>query len=210
MKILLVDDHALFRAGLTQVLRQLDNNASVIEAGNCEETLAAVKAHPDLSLILLDLHMPDGNGLTVLDIVTREKPGVVVVVLSASENRLEMQQALKKGALGFIPKTVTPEVMVSALRLVLAGGIYVPPQMIEETSGAGDVPGCLPDLTPRQLEVLARAIEGKPYKTIARELGLAEPTVKTHLIAAFRALGVSNRMQAARKVQELKLRLPAV
>jgi DNA-binding NarL/FixJ family response regulator len=209
MKILLADDHALFRAGAVHVLRQLDTHVEIIETGNCEETLAAVNANPDLSLILLDLYMPDGDGLNTLDAVRLRHAGIPIVVLSGSEKHHVMQSALKKGAVGFIPKTVTPAVMLSALQLVLAGGVYIPPQMFKEieatTNGAGETSL---DLTPRQLEVLARAIEGKPYKVISRELGLAESTIKTHLLAAFRALGVSNRMQAARKVQELKLKLP--
>ncbi len=209
MKILLADDHALFRAGLIHVLRQLDENVEVIEAGNCAQMLAAVEAYADLSLVLLDLRMPDSHGFSALDAVKLRHPGLVIVVLSASESREEMRDALKKGALGFIPKAVTPAVMVSALRLVLAGGVYVPSQMVSDTVDVNDSKGkSALELSPRQLEVLAWAIEGKPYKEIARELGIAEPTVKTHLIAAFRALGVSNRMQAARKVQELKLRLP--
>jgi len=210
VKILLVDDHALFRAGLVHVLRQLDSDAQIIEAGNCAQALAAAATNTDLSLVLLDLHMPDGNGLVTLDTLKERYPGLVMVVLSASESRQDMQNAIKKGALGFIPKSETPEVMLSALRLVIAGGVYVPPQLIDRKPDQQNPQDdkASPNLTPRQLQVLALAIDGKPYKIIARELGLAEPTVKTHLIAAFRALGVSNRMQAARKVQELKLQFP--
>ena len=209
MKILLADDHILFRAGVVHVLRQLDAQVEILETGTCGETLAAIKANPDLSLVLLDLHMPDGNGLKALDAIKSHHVGIPIVVLSGVENRQAMQDALKRGALGFVPKTTTPAVMLNALKLVLAGGTYIPPQMFEET-GTGKNPTSQEplNLTPRQLEVLALAIQGKPYKVISRELGLAESTIKTHLIAAFRALGVSNRMQAARKIQELNLRLP--
>jgi DNA-binding NarL/FixJ family response regulator len=190
-------------------LQQLDRDVEIVEAGNCAQALAAVETHCDFSLILLDLHMPDGNGITALETIKLRHPAPAVLVLSASENRDDMQRALKKGALGFIPKTATPAVMLGALRLVLAGGIYIPPEMLDQsTDNRSAEDGTAPELSPRQLEVLARSIEGKPYNIIARELGLAESTVKTHLIAAFRVLGVSNRMQAARKVQQLKLRLP--
>jgi DNA-binding NarL/FixJ family response regulator len=206
VKILLADDHVPFRAALAHALRQLDPGVRIVEAGNCEQVRAAIPINPDLSLILLDLHMPDGDGSTALDSLRRYHPGIGIVALSASEGHSDMQQALRKGALGFIPKAVAPAVTLSALKLVLAGGICVHPRMFGETTAAvgNEAPH---ELSPRQLEVLARAVEGKPYKIIARELGLAEPTVKTHLIAAFRTLGVNNRLQAARKVQELKLRL---
>jgi DNA-binding NarL/FixJ family response regulator len=208
VKILLADDHALFRAGLTHALQQLADQVEIIEAADCAQTLASVKAHADFSLVLLDLHLPDNHGFTALEAIRRHDPDLTIVVLSASENPVDMNRALKKGARGFIPKVVTPAVMIGALQLVLAGGVYIPPQMVMDSETTGDALKPLPALSPRQLEVLAHAIEGKSYKIIARELGLAEPTVKTHLIAAFRALGVNNRLQAARKAQHLRLRLP--
>jgi DNA-binding NarL/FixJ family response regulator len=210
MKILLVDDHTLVRAGLKHVLAQLDPAVQVIEAGGCAEALAAARAHRDLALALLDLHMPDGNGLTVLKDLTRDRPTLLAVVLSGSDKREDMQRALDAGAMGFIPKTATAPVMLGALRLVLAGGIYVPPEMVQtmggrrsDTDSAGH-----PELTPRQLDVLARAIDGKPNKVIARELGLTEATVKAHIAAVLRALNVSNRTEAAQAASRLGIKLP--
>lgn len=210
MKILLVDDHSLVRAGLKHVLAQLDDDVQVIEAGGCAEALAAARAHRNLSLALLDLHMPDGNGLTVLKELMQDRPTLLIVVLSGSDKREDMQRALDAGAMGFIPKTATAAVMLGALRLVLAGGIYVPPEMVQAAGGrrgATDSAGHL-QLTPRQLEVLARAIDGKPNKVIARELGLTEATVKAHIAAVLRALNVSNRTEAAQAAALRGIKLP--
>jgi len=211
MKILLADDHVLFRAGLIHVLRQLDNNVEVIEAGTCADALALAEAHPDLTLALLDLRMPDGDGLNAFAAIIERRSTLPVVVLSASEKRDDMQRALKAGALGFIPKATTPTVMLNALRLVLSGGIYVPPEMIhlsDSGGSAGDGDASASGLTPRQFDVLARLIEGKTNKAIANELGLTEATVKAHVTAVFRALKVNNRTQAARAVETLQIKLP--
>ena len=116
MKILLADDHALVRTGLRHMLTQLGEDVQVVEAGSCAEALAAALAHRDLALALLDLHMPDGHGLTVLKSLTQDHPTLLVVVLSASDRREDMQRVLDAGAMGFIPKTATAPVLLGALR----------------------------------------------------------------------------------------------
>jgi DNA-binding NarL/FixJ family response regulator len=210
MKILLADDHALFRAGVLHVLRQLGDSTNVIEAGNWTDVRQAIDTNSDLSLALLDLNMPGADGCAALRSIVQQRRTLPVVVLSASEKRDDMQQVLDAGALGFIPKTATPAVILSALRLVLAGGVYVPPEMIRSSESEISSPDrTTSGLTPRQLEVLARVVEGKSNKAIARELGLTEGTVKAHVTAAFRVLKVNNRVQAARAMETLKLEAPS-
>ncbi len=209
MKILLADDHTLFREGMRHVLARLQDDVLVVEAGDCAEALSQAAAHNDIALVLLDLHMPGKGGFAALDNLVQHYPALPIVVLSASENRADMQRALDHGAMGFIQKSATAPVMLNALRLVLSGGVYVPPALVQAGDGrsAESVDDTL-GLTPRQLEVLARVIEGAPNKIIAAELGLSEATVKAHVTATFKALKVTNRTQAVHAVERLGLRLP--
>lgn len=206
MKILIADDHALFREGMRYVLAQLAEQVAIMEAGNGVETLQALDAHQDIGLVLLDLGMPGGDGFSALERLSRQYPALPVVVLSASEQRLDMQRALDLGAMGFIPKSATAPVMLSALRLVLSGGIYVPTALARahpcEPAAEPDPPSAL---TARQREVLGYVIEGKPNKIIAAELDLTEATVKAHITAVFKALKVRNRTQAALAATRLGL-----
>lgn len=210
MKILVADDHALFRAGMRHVLRQLADNIELVEASDCVQALETVASHGDIALVLLDLGMPGSDGFAALETLTREHPALPIVVLSGSESRFDMQRALDTGAMGFVPKSATAPVMLSALRLVLAGGVYVPPELVQAPPAdvriAPAVPA--PALTPRQLDVLAGVVEGKRNKVIGAELGLSEATVKAHISAVFKALGVSNRTQAVRAAERMRLKLP--
>ncbi|MDH4175798.1 MAG: response regulator transcription factor [Aquincola sp.] len=207
MKILIADDHALFREGMRHVLLRLGEGVEVIEAGNFDQLMSAVGANPDLALVLLDLHMPGPGKFAALQALAERYPALPVVVLSGSEERTDMQRALAGGAMGFIPKAATAPVMLSALRLVLSGGVYVPPEMVQAHGVGEGAAGSEALLTPRQIEVLARVIEGKPNKIIASDLGLSEATVKAHVTAVFRALNVSNRTQAARAAERLGIKL---
>ena len=209
MKILVADDHTLFREGLRHVLARLADDVEIIEAGDCAQALEAVESHGDIVLVLLDLHMPGRDGFAALEVLSRQHMALPIVVLSGSEDRADMQRALDGGAMGFIPKSASAAVMLSALRLVLSGGVYVPPAMVQ--AGTRDAaPRSPPEttLTPRQIDVLARVIEGKPNKIIADELHLTEATVKAHVTAVFKALNVSNRTQAARAAERLGLKVP--
>jgi DNA-binding NarL/FixJ family response regulator len=198
MKILIADDHPLFRAGIRHVLLQLADTVAIEEADNHAAALVQLATHDDIALVLLDLSMPGVQGLTSLDVITKKFPALPIVIMSASENRAEMQRSLDGGALGFIQKSATAAVMLHALRLVLAGGVYVPPALVQGVgSNEPNLPSKHNDLTPRQSAVLSRVIEGKSNKAIAIELGLTEATVKAHVTAVFKALRVSNRMQAA-------------
>lgn len=212
MKVLVVDDHALVREGLRHALGPLDRDLTLIEAKSAAEAVEQATAHPDLALVLLDLHLPGADGFSVLDRLRHEFPVLPVIVLSGSDDRSDMLGAIERGALGYIPKSASSPVMLSAVRLVLSGGIYLPPEVL----GPGAIHGGFmedPDLPPRrpgkervspadlglterQVQVLALLIEGKPNKLISRELGMAEGTVKIHVTAVFKALKVNNRTQA--------------
>ena len=219
MKILVVDDHALIREAIHQVLKQLDANIEVLEAGNCTDAFAAADQHPDLALILLDIRLPGMSGLDALDSFREQHPAIPVVVLSGSENRDDVMRAIDGGAMGFIPKSQPSRVMINALRLVLAGGVYLPVEILglpavpaaatPPAAGAVRAPAEL-GLTGRQSEVLALLVQGKPNKIICRELGLAEGTVKIHVTAILRALGVANRTQAVIAVSRLGLKLGGI
>ena len=224
MKILVVDDHPLIRAAVRNVLTQLETDVAVHEAQNCPAALALVDAHPDFTLVLLDLHLPGMGGLDALSILRERYPEIPVVVLSAADDRDSVLQALDRGAMGFIPKSSSNDVMVSALRLVLAGGIYLPPEVLAASS-VGTTHAASPPafptarpttapadlgLTERQAQVLALMVQGKPNKLICRELGLAESTVKIHITAIFKALKVSNRTQAVIAAGRLGLKLDGV
>jgi DNA-binding NarL/FixJ family response regulator len=206
MNILVVDDHALVRAGLRHVLQELDDGGvEVLEAGSGAAAFALADEHPDLDLILLDLNMPDMGGIEALDELGRRHPEIPVVVLSGVDDLESMRAGFDHGAAGFIHKSALSDVLVSAIRLVFSGGVYVPPQMLEHgeiastsmSSGhlSGSGGGAL-NLTERQQEVLQLVLQGKTNKEICRTLSLAEPTVKVHVSAILRILGVQSRTQA--------------
>jgi DNA-binding NarL/FixJ family response regulator len=216
LKVLVVDDHPLICEALRQVLRALDQSIELIEAADAPQALAAAESHRDLDLILLDLALPGADGFEALRELRERHPSFPVVVLSASEQAEIVMRALDAGAMGFIPKTSSNDVLLGALRLVLAGGVYLPPEVLRH-SQAPALPGKTAGaasyrdlgLTERQAQVLALLVQGKPNKIICRELNLAEGTVKIHVTAILKALGVSNRTQAVITVGKLGLKLPA-
>lgn len=212
MRFLVVDDHPLVREALASVLMQLKPGADVLHAGTGREALATLRSDANIDLVLLDLRLPDGSGLSLLNAIGEVSIGTAVVVLSGDLDRQTVEQALVVGAVGCIPKTEPREVLAGALSLVLAGGIYVPPLAVQAPAPS------LPDetrrtpaefgLTGRQLEVLALLMQGKNNKLICRALGLAEPTVKNHVSAILRALDVDSRTEAVLAVSRLGWVLP--
>lgn len=204
MKIILADDHALFRGGFALLFKQHDALATVLEADNLAGALDIAARHPDADLLLLDLHMPGMQGAVSIRQISQTHPQLPVVVLSADESEGMVQQVIAAGALGFIPKSATAAVMKSAIGLVLSGGIFLPAQLIMATPGVNHphTPG---KLTERQLDVLRLLADGIVNKEICRRLDISEGTVKAHIAAIFRALDVSNRTAAARVAQQLQL-----
>lgn len=223
MKILITDDHPLFRDGLRYVLQPLDEDLTIFEAGNFDETVGIATAHPDLDVVLLDLAMGGTHGLAALQRLRGRFPALPVVIISASEDGDTMRRALDLGAQGFIPKSSSSSVMLGALRLVLAGGIYLPPAFLAEVKtipardkkdfdapspARGSVsspPGPAHGLTLRQLEVLSLVCKGFANKEICNLLGLSEGTVKIHVTAILKALNVTNRTRAVIVARELGL-----
>lgn len=193
MKILVVDDHALVRQGLTALLAAGDSTTEVLHAGRLAEGLAVVDAHRDLDAVLMDLKLPDGDGMAAIGEIGRRRADLPVLILSSSEDPEDVRRALDLGALGYVPKSASPETLITAVRMVLEGEIYVPP--------LADAPrvldGPVSTLTPRQIEVLAAVARGLSNKEIGLKFGLSEKTVKAHVGAIFRTLGVANRTQAA-------------
>jgi DNA-binding NarL/FixJ family response regulator len=212
MKILVVDDHALIRTALRGVLGDLDRDVTVLEASDCRGAFDLIEAQPDLDLVLLDLSLPGIHGLAALEELRTRHPALPVVVLSSANDRASVTQALDQGAMGYIPKLSSNEVLISALRLVLSGGIYIPPEILArlESPPAADRQAAAasersgpPQRTPadlglsgRQAQVLRLLLEGKSNKLICRELDLAESTVKNHVTLILKALNVTSRTQA--------------
>jgi DNA-binding NarL/FixJ family response regulator len=222
MKILIADDHRLVIEAVKAKLSELEPAIEFVLAMSVDELLAS--ASDDLDLAVIDLNMPGAEGQAHIEEIRRRHPAVPVIVLSGYEDPTVMRSALEVGVLGFIPKAYSPEVMISAVRLVLAGGVYVPPLMLSAVP-PGIVPGVTgvgadataprgasnthtlehlrKVLTERQVEVLQLLSQGKPNKLIGRSLGISEGTVKIHLAAIFRALNVRNRTEAVVAAQTL-------
>jgi two-component system nitrate/nitrite response regulator NarL len=200
MKLLIIDDHPVLRDGLASLLRQAGPDTVVIEARDAPEGVSMAEQQADLDLVILDLSMPGMPGFEALAELGRKRPDLPVIVLSSSEDPKDVRKAMASGALGYVPKSASQHVLLSAIRLVLNGDLYVPPLVLSQGADApqhaseGGNPGAL---TARQIEVLALISEGKPNKTIATQLALSEKTVKAHITAIFKALNVVNRTQAA-------------
>ncbi len=217
MKVLIADDHRLIVEGVKTKLAELGGEVSFVVAMDMTEFGQAV--HPDagLDLAIIDINMPGTSGHQHITQMRTLAPDVPVIVLSGSEDLEQIRALLDLGVQGFIPKAYSPDVMLSAVRLVLAGGVYVPAMLLAGLQARGMLPGdaaaagatrvATPDparsldglrqiLTSRQIDVMMALSQGKPNKLIARDLGISEGTVKIHLAAIFRALNVRNRVEA--------------
>jgi DNA-binding NarL/FixJ family response regulator len=220
MKILIVDDHALIREALQGVLKKLKRGVVTLEASDIRQAMDIIRSDAGINLILLDLNLPDGDGFAVLAELREHYPAIAVAVLSAVQEPSKVKKALELGAVGYIPKGSRREVMVGALQLVFAGGVYIPPEILAREEVIQSAPVARRDdrpivsagdvgLSDRQLDVLAQLMQGKNNKVICRVLGLAEPTVKNHITAILKALKVTNRTEAVIAVNELGWKLPA-
>ena len=200
MKILLVDDHSLFREGVALLLKELDAAVQVWHASNLDEALAVIVGDAGIELILLDFILPGTHGLQALETLRERHPDVPLVMLSSQEDQVTVLRSIQLGAMGFIPKSSSSNQMFEALRTVLAHGIYVPSLSLAGMTLPGPARPCTSaaeiGLTPRQTQVLRLILEGKSMKLIARELGLSQNTAKTHVSAVLRALSVTTRTQA--------------
>lgn len=233
MKVLLVDDHPLILAALQSVIQGLGDDVSVDGVDSAAGARRTLQADPDYDLVLLDLALGDANGFDLLAELRAAYPALPVVVVSASDRTSDVIRAIDLGAMGFVPKKSSNAALFDALRMVMSGGLYVPPNMLGLDLNApppesdtvpsvmrphgeaplGDRARAEPHqqvaslanvgLTPRQSEVLALLLQGLPNKLIARELNLSVETVKDHVAAVLRALGVSSRTQAVLAVSQM-------
>jgi DNA-binding NarL/FixJ family response regulator len=213
MKILVTDDHPIMRDALKIALASMLPDGEIICAGNLDEGVRLARAH-EPNLAILDLGLPGQSGIGSLTSFREQVPEVPVVVFSALDDRATVLSALDAGAMGFIPKTVPANVLMSALRIVFAGAIYVPPEALDggEAPAADRPPPPRPaefaTLTPRQHEVMQLLLQGHSNKRICRQLSIAENTVKVHVSAVLRALNAENRTQAVLAASRLGLRMP--
>jgi DNA-binding NarL/FixJ family response regulator len=210
VRILLADDHPLFREGVKPILEKLDPQVEILEAADFPAAFEAADRAPDLDLVLMDLNMP---GMAGLEGVTRFRatfPVLPLVVLSAVEDLLDIQRVLAAGALGYLTKSTPSEGILDALLQVLAGNVYVPPNLV--SSGVRMPPPRLgspfPEFSERQLQVLSKLSQGLSNKQIGEMLEVTEGTVKVHMAAIFRILRVNNRTEALLVIQKLGMRLP--
>jgi DNA-binding NarL/FixJ family response regulator len=230
MKVLLVDDHPLILSALQTVIKGLGDHVNVVGAASARAAREALQAESDFDLVLLDLQLGDADGFDLLVEFRAGYPALPVVVVSASDRASDVIRSIDLGAMGFVPKRATNETLFEALHMVMSGGIYVPPMSIgaeapppmgrRSTDGPGGQLNVVSKeatdsgfqtqpslaslgLTPRQTDVLALLLQGNPNKLIARELGLSVETVKDHVAAVLRALGVSSRTQAVLAVSQM-------
>ena len=233
MKVLLVDDHDPLLTALRQVIRGLGDDVTVVAVPGAREMRASLKKERGFDLMLLDLELRDADGFALLSEVRERHPGVPVVVVSASTRSSDVIRAIDHGAMGFVPRRASSAMLYDALRLVMSGGIYVPPMTLGAeplTASGGDTvpdvmrqsappsrplphppsatPPAAPDLaslglTPQQTDVLMHLLQGRPNRLIAKELGLDGDTVKGEIAAVLKALGVSTRTQAVLAVSQM-------
>lgn len=208
INILIIDDHALFRQGLTMLLLDMFPKARIVEAANATEALRAVKADANFQMALLDLNLPDADGLETLGKLGGLLKGTPIAVVSASEDMKDITQSFKAGAKGYIVKTSTAEVLRHALSLVLSGETFIPSHVMGALTGqrppavpaaSEEPPADTPSLTPRQREILILIAQGMQNKDIADALGTLEGTVKVHVKGILQKLGVNNRTHAVVK-----------
>lgn len=217
MKILIVDDHSLVREGLKAILSLSELAPNFVEAWDSDTVQAQLELHLDIALMLLDIQMPGCTGLELLARVVKQRPQLPIIMLSAEHDTNTVTQALNSGASGFLPKNSLNQVLISAIRLVLAGGIYIPPEALRKpppTLPTEPVPGnSKPTLeslgfTARQIDVFRLLVQGQSNKQICRQIDVAEATVKIHVRAILRSLTVSSRSEAIAKVAQLGLQVP--
>jgi DNA-binding NarL/FixJ family response regulator len=214
IKVLLVDDHALFRDGMRYVLQQLADEVEILDAGNFQDALQLARDNTDIDLALLDLNMPGSDGAPSILLFHRSYPDVPLVVVSGSDQRDDIESVMESGAMGFISKMSSSKIMLSALRMVLDGGVYLPPQLLQQVMGSVEQGennvvnkraqrATKFGLTSRQLEVLQYLASGLSNKEISLKMNLAEGTVKIHTAAVYQALHVNSRLEAVSTARRL-------
>lgn len=212
LRIAIADDHPLFRDAIRLALNDLSapDGLEVIEAANADDAMGLAEAHPDLDLLLLDLHMPGMDGLAGLLAIRRRHPSLPIGIVSASDDADIARHCLKIGVMAFVPKRYDKASITEAVQEVLDGRVHRPSNMgLCATSADGPpaetscIAAAMKTLTAQQMRVLKAIAKGRPNKIIAHDLGIAEKTVKAHATEVFRKLGVNNRTQAVLAVKDL-------
>jgi len=207
VKILIVDDHALVRRGMGHVVRECFTEAEVVEAGNAVEAIE-VMTSDNVDVALVDVRMPDPDGLELLHQMKERWPDTPVIMLTSFDHAQYVRRALAEGAAGYMLKDATPQDLEQAIKVAISGGGNVlSPRVIQNLFESIDGPGRgdngdkghrpIASITKRETDILALLVEGMSNRDISRGLFLSEKTVKAHLAAVFRKLGVTNRTQAA-------------
>lgn len=212
-KIIVADDHPLFRSALCQAINKAVPAAAILECDSISQLESTLAANRDADLILLDLHMPGANGFSGLVLARREYPEIPVVIISASEETTIVQRALDYGACGFIPKSSDLPVISSAIQSVMQGNIWIPEKATEAASLSKEEKEFaerIRTLTPQQLRVFMMLTKGLLNKQIASEIDVSEATIRTHMTAIFRKLGVRNRTQAVLAANYLNIDEPEI
>ena len=211
MKVLIADDHALFRDGLSLHLEQIDPQAVIFQAGNFSQAMKIIDDEKKLDLIIIDLDMPDMDWEEALKEIKEKTDGARLVIISASEDSRSIRKSMEYGISGYIPKRSDTKVLTGALKLILDGGTYLPPSVLDNGqavsgyNGNANVRAKGKTLTNRQAQVLELVAQGMSNKQIAYEIGVSEATVKLHINALLRAVGATNRTQAVITAQKMGL-----
>ncbi len=210
LKLLVVEDHAMVREGLLQALQGLESDVVAMGAADADAGLEILAGCDDVDMVLLDLMLPGTSGMALLGVLRKRFPAIPVVILSALDDADTVSRALRQGASGFVPKSSSTEVMLNALREVLAGEIYLPPKLRDPAArnlGRGKDVAQRYGLTQGQMRVLELLIQGKTNRQIAELLDVTEGTVKIHVSAIFKAMNVANRTQALLLAKKQRVRL---
>jgi DNA-binding NarL/FixJ family response regulator len=206
-RIIIVDDHPLFRDALRQALSDKFAGAEIAEAGSMDELSDTLESNSETDLVLLDLTMPGVKGFSGLMYLRAQYPEIPVVIVSANEDPAAMRRCVEFGASGFVPKSLPVDTIRDAVEAVLGGGVWTPPDLDLNASGDGEsaeLVSRLATLTPQQVRVLMMLSEGLLNKQIAYKLGVSEATVKAHVSAILQKLGVDSRTQAVIAVNKIE------
>lgn len=207
-ELLIADDHPLFREALRGLISKHYPGAKIYEAENADSVFALVDDHADADLLLLDLNMPGAEGYSSLVFLRAQHPQLPIAIISAHEDPMLMRRAVDHGAMGYIPKSADIETLCQAIDHILTGEVWLPsnvPQAPAVTLKEKEAAQRVSELTPQQFRVLQMVTRGRLNKQIAYDLGVSETTIKTHMTAILRKLGVSNRTQAVLLAYELDL-----
>lgn len=209
LKLLVIEDHAMVREALLEALKGLESGVVTLGAADAASALQVLTVYDDLDLVLLDLMLPDTSGMALLGVLRKRYPTLPVVILSALDDADTVGRALRQGASGFVPKSSSTDTMLSALRDVLDGEVYLPPKLrdqLEREGSRGKTAAERCGLTAGQTRVLELLAQGKTNRQIAEMLAVTEGTVKIHVSAIFKAMKVTNRSQALLLARKEKLK----